>query len=88
METQHLHVQFGGRFHSPGHRVRYIVQLEIEKNLQAKVPNFLDEFRSLCGEKLKANFHRRDKGRRHFREPHRFFTVAYIQCQNDAIAGG
>ena len=54
----------------------------------AKVPNFLDEFRSLCGEKLKANFHRRDKGRRHFREPHRFFTVAYIQCQNDAIAGG
>ena len=56
MNGQHLDAEFARGADRPGHRVRNIVELEVEKNFCARRRDGSDDFRSRRRVKLQTDF--------------------------------
>lgn len=56
MHRYHVNAEFRGRANRPGHGIGYIVKLEIEENLAARVHQFGDESWTFGSKELKSDF--------------------------------
>lgn len=86
MQRQHLHAEFAGRGHRLGHRVRNVVQLEVEKNIRACREDVPHNFRAGRGVELESDFEKRNLSAKLVHEIERVAGRRHIECNDDPLA--
>jgi hypothetical protein len=80
VDVDHPDSESSGRANRASHRVRDVVKLEVEKDAVAPADEFLNQPRTVAGEKAAANFEAADEPTQSIRERSRIVYGVDIEC--------